>query len=190
MNSRPLIVSAAIAAWAITSSIATADFVTFDLVWEGIDGSNASATGSVTIDTSSSIIANGGVFGFVPIDDSPYMDFAITIIDAAAGNGTFTQADGDFAIAFWRSSGPLDLSTNLVGQAGFLDMNVAGAYDGTPFAAGPFRLETNHNGIGGSDLLELTSMTANTIAVVPLPPAAWAGLGLLGVMAVRQRLSR
>lgn len=59
MSKRPRLVSAAIAASFITSSVALADFVTFDMVWEGINGSNASATGSLTIDTSILDIAAG-----------------------------------------------------------------------------------------------------------------------------------
>jgi len=190
MTHRRLTISAAIAASAMSGSIAVADFVTFDLVWEGGSSSSASATGSVTIDTSTSIIANGGGYAFGPLAGSPFMDFTMTVVGAAGGNGTFTQANGDFDFAFWISTGPLDLSTNLVGQAGLVDMNVGGSAPGTPYALGPFTIEINRNGVGGSDVLRLSSMTANTITAVPLPPAAWAGLGLLGVMGVGRRLRR
>lgn len=111
---------------------------------------------------------------------------------AAVGNGTFTQAGGDFIGVKWNSTGPLDLGTNLVAQAGFMDFNVFAAVDGAPQGWDYFTLITNYGTDfdPGNDLLMLTSMTASGIAVVPLPAAAWAGLGLLGAMGVRRRMSR
>lgn len=166
---------------------AQADLVTFDLVWEGIDGSAATATGSVTIDTSHTLIADGG-FEAILISSpaSPFSDFTITIVNAADGNGTFTSDAGDISAAIWSSAGALDLGADLVGQANFTDFNLLGtgsAPDGVDFLT----IRTDN---ATDDRLILTSMTARGMAIVPLPTAAWAGLAMLGAMGVRRRMRR
>ena len=124
MSKRPRLVSAAIAASFITSSVALADFVTFDMVWEGINGSNASATGSLTIDTSILDIA-AGASGWDEFGEpgSPFVDLTVTLVDALVNNGTYTFAEGDFGVAFWTSTGALDLSADLIGQTNFSGFN-------------------------------------------------------------------
>ena len=167
-----------------------ADFVTFDMVWEGINGSNASATGSLTIDTSILDIAAGAtaveLFG---ISESPFIDFAITIEDAQTNNGTFSFADGHIYLGIWDATGPLDLGAELIGQANF------GLFDFWPTSTSlpgnaPAGILNTHRDSPANDQLVMTSMISQNVSVVPLPTAAWAGLGLLGVMGVRRRLSR
>ncbi|HCT46124.1 MAG: hypothetical protein CMJ35_04790 [Phycisphaerae bacterium] len=191
MNHRTLTVSAAIAASAITSSVALADFVTFDIVWEGISGSNASATGSLTIDTSILDIAGGeSIWRAFDHPNSPYVDFTVTIVGAQLHNGTYSMANDDFDQGFWEASGPLDLSADLIGQANFDGFNYWSIdYANIPSNAQQNILSTAPRSSTANDQLVMTSMMAQ-VSVVPLPPAAWTGLGLLGVMGVRRRMSR
>ncbi len=190
MSNRPRIVSAAIAASFVTSSVALADFVTFDMVWEGINGSNASATGSLTIDTSILDIAAGATAAeFFGSSGSPFVDFAITIEDAQTNNGTFSFADGHISLGIWEATGPLDLGADLIGQTNFINFNFWPTSINLPGNAPPGILNT-HRDSPANDQLVMTSMIAQNVAVVPLPPAGWAGLGLLGVLGVRRRLSR
>lgn len=188
MNHRTLTVSAAIAASAITSSVALADFVTFDIVWEGINGSNASATGSLTIDTSILDIAGGeSIWRAFDHPNSPYVDFTVTIVGAQLHNGTYSMANDDFDQGFWESTGPLDLSADLIGQANFDGFNYWSTdYFNIPSNAQQNILSTAPRS-SANDQLVMTSMMAQ-VSVVPLPPAAWTGLGLLGVMGVRRRM--
>ena len=190
MSKRPRLISATIAASFITSSVALADFVTFDMVWEGINGSNASATGSLTIDTSSFDIAAGAsnAFTFGSLN-SPFVDFTITIVGAQLHNGTYSMANDDFELGIWESTGPLDLSADLIGQANFDGFNYWSTdYFNIPSNAQQNILSTAPRS-SANDQLVMTSMMAQ-VSVVPLPPAAWAGLGLLGVMGITRRMSR
>lgn len=189
MTSRVFVVSAAIAAHALTGAVTRADLVTFDLTWAGLGGSAASATGSITIDDASGALSSPGFTDYYgAIAGSAFSDFTITITDAASGNGTFTQAGGDFFEVAFTTFGVLDLSQDLVGQANFYDFNVFTSIGaGAPKGTGLFKLSTSE-GLG--DQLVLTSMTVRAAAVVPLPSAAWAGLGLLGIMGVKRRMSR
>lgn len=193
MSKRPRLVSAAIAASFITSSVALADFVTFDMVWEGINGSNAIATGSLTIDTSILDIA-AGASGWDEFGEpgSPFVDLTVTLVDALVNNGTYTFADGDFGVAFWTSTGALDLSADLIGQTNFSGFNYwasAGNFGNIPSNL-PENILSTSPGSSANEHLVMTSMIAQNVSVVPLPSAAWAGLGLLGVLGVRRRLSR
>lgn len=190
MSRHTLIASASFVATTLTSSAALADFVTFDMVWEGINGSNASATGSLTIDTSILNIAAGAtaveLFG---ISESPFIDFAITIEDAQTNNGTFSFADGHINLGIWDATGPLDLGAELTGQANFGLFDFRSTSMNLPDNAQAGILHTNPASPANEHLV-MTSMIAQDVSVVPLPPAAWAGLGLLGVLGVRRRLGR
>lgn len=190
MSRHTLIVTASLVATTLTSSVALADFVTFDMVWEGINGSNASATGSLTIDTAILDIATGAtaveLFG---ISESPFIDFAITIEDAQTNNGTFSFADGHIYLGIWEATGPLDLGAELIGQTNFGLFDFWPTSSNLPGNSPAGILNTNPNSSANEHLV-MTSMIAQNVSVVPLPPAAWAGLGLLGVMGVRRRLSR
>ena len=190
MSKRPRLVSATIAASFITSSVALADFVTFDMVWEGIDGSTASAWGSLTIDTSILDIAAGAsAVSYFGVSGSPFVDFMITIEDAQTNNGTYSVADGHISLGIWDATGPLDLGTELIGQAGFEGFNFWPTSTSLPGNA-PAGILNTHRDSPANDRLVMTSMIAQNVSVVPLPSAAWAGLGLLGVLGVRRRLSR
>ncbi|MFG0246475.1 MAG: hypothetical protein ACF8MF_10560 [Phycisphaerales bacterium JB052] len=190
MSRHTLIVSASFVATTLTSSVAMADYVTFDMIWEGINGSNASATGSLTIDTSILDIAAGAsAVSSFGVSGSPFVDFMITIEDAQTNNGTYSVADGHISLGIWDATGPLDLGTELIGQAGFEGFNFWPTSTSLPGNA-PAGILNTHRDSPANDQLVMTSMISQNVSVVPLPPAAWAGLGLLGVMGVRRRLSR
>ena len=106
---------------------------TFDLAWSGASfGNNATATGSITIDTT--ILPNPGAsLGFQTLQDLGIISLTITVSNASIGNGTFTEVD--FIEAVFDSgnfgSSALNLALELVGQT-----TVGGDPWGTPSGSG------------------------------------------------------
>ena len=160
------------------SGSANAALLTFDLVWESINGvESVGATGTITIDDS--ILPNAG-FG----DGAAALGivaFEITVSPpVAAGIGTFTLADFSGGTEFtWNTDGAvLDLTTELVGQAtdngtwggfgGFGDFNIFGTSAGAPVGTAPFQITTN---LGLGEPLTLTSFAPSAASEeVPEPP--------------------
>lgn len=112
------------------------------------EGSGATATGSFSLDTGyNSTEALAGDF-FLTF--SQFQTLNLTVAGASAGNGTFTLAD--FNSAIFESSGALNFSTNLAGQANLFDLNFFG---NAPVPSGDSRFTLVSNGGTGTEM-ELT----------------------------------
>jgi hypothetical protein len=175
MTYHKLILMTSIASSAMLGTHALGAMVTFDL------------TGSITIDDSVGVVSAGGFYigGFA---GSAFSDFTITIANAISNNGTFTSASGAIDGVVWDTTGPLDFGSDLVGQSEFEDFNFFASAPNGPAGVAPLLFLTG--GTTGGDGLVLTSMVAQDVTVVPLPTAAWAGLGLLGAMGVVRQVGR
>ncbi|MBI5761752.1 MAG: hypothetical protein HZA46_24845 [Planctomycetales bacterium] len=173
-----------------------APILSFDLDWSGASfGNGATATGTLNIDAA--LLSNPG-FSL----DSPFSDFSITVSGATVGNGTFTSSGGDFASIFLDIPGAiaLDLTMELIGQAttfgpwgptgGNGDFNFFSF--GNPLAptgVAPFTIETAA-GLGGGDLLVLTSFRPAVPTPEPASISLW-GLGAVVItIGARRKKSR
>jgi hypothetical protein len=155
---------------------------TFDLIYAGINGSAATASGTITFDPSVVNADNGLVTADVT-------GFSITVTGASSGNGTFGLADYDDV--FIDQSGPLDFTTQLVGQSNLDDFNFltnsVGAAAGAPAGSDPETIQTDNR---TEDILTLTSfLPAVTAAPEPSPMVAFAigALGIGGLIVVRRK---
>lgn len=151
---------------------ANAASITFNLEYSGESFFNgATATGSITFDDALLPNEDISLFG-VSGDVLGVVAFELTVAGASSGNGTFglsaLGAEGGRWV--WSLDQPVDLTTELVGQAGFADFNWLCGINGAscegplvPQGVAVFTLLT----AGGEELL-LTSMTP-----VPVPGAVW-----------------
>ena len=181
---------------ALFASSSNASIITFDLHYSGAQfGNSAVATGTVAFDDA--VLPNGPsnsanvLASFLGV-----VDWTLTVSGAGTGNGTFVLADlepvtGQASGWIWVLNAPLDLTRELVGQAGFDDFNWCGFTSscGNPLAPGgimPFTIATSGE---TGDALLLTSMAPS--GRVPAPSIVWLlGLGIatLGVRGKRWRV--
>jgi len=157
---------------------AKATLITFDLSYSGQQFSNsATATGNITFDDT--ILPIPGALFNVTAATVGITAFNITVAGAAAGNGTFGLADVTNWI--WSVGAGLNLSQELVGQAGFNDFNwcasgFVGCVPPAPGGIGQFVIAADAE---TGDQMLLVSMTQQ---VVPEPATlALLGLGFAGL---------
>lgn len=163
---------------AIATSIAQADIITYDIVWDDAFGGNASAVGSVTIDT---VLASTLPGLSIEAFGTTFTDFSITITGTPSDDGTWTSAEGDFTGLLWDTQlgGFLDFHSELMSQGTLEQFNVIGG-PGAPTAA-PQGLPNLLIGSSGNSFFNLVSVT-------PVPaPGALALLGMGGIVAGRRR---
>jgi hypothetical protein len=178
--------------WAARSQAA---LETFDLSWSGASFANsATATGTITFDTS---LVNTSGYTSLTGDVGPATPwvtaFSMTISNAStpAGDGTFGLSDfnsvpGDI---FMSLGGPVDFSTNLVGQANFQDFNVLTNRSNPDAPEGIINFTIQDASI---DQLVLTSFAPEVTgptggSSAPLPSALPLGLLCLGTLAIAIR---
>jgi hypothetical protein len=138
--------------------------VTFTIQWSGQYFSNAaSATGFITFDDA--LLPSVGVSDYVPLAPA-VSGFGLTVTGAQTGNGTFDMSHFD-AILFATPS-PLDLGTELIGQA------LAGT-EGCTF--GPNASESSPCGAGAFVLVPGTAGLTAGAPYPVLPFVVWAGAG-------------
>lgn len=95
-------------------AMSTAQADTFNFLYSG---SGATASGSfTTTDTASGTLSGAFMSGYANLTS-----VTITVAGATSGNGTFNK--GEFGNIVFVAGGPLNFSTNLVGQANFLALN-------------------------------------------------------------------
>lgn len=167
---------------------------TFDLTYSGAQfGNTAVANGSISFDAT---ILPAGPAKLVNVSAATLgvVDWSLTVSGAITGNGAFGLADlqlvaGEENGWIWDLGGPINLMTELVGQAGFSDFNWCGGTAlscGNPLAPGGSSTFTITTSGETGDSLFLTSMTPSAVP----EPETWAmllaGLGLVGA-AVRRR---
>ena len=158
----------------------SADFMTYDLVWDGSAfGNSATATGSLTWDPDT--IGSGTTVGFLGLDD-PNLDLVVEVENAVAGNGTFF--DDEFGLLIFESGPGIDFSDELVGQSAFLGLSIISFDASGPNSVGPFTITTP--GVAGSpgDTLELVSFAPQ---VIPEPSSVLILTFSVGLLATRRR---
>jgi len=168
---------------------ANAGAVKFGLEYSGAPFGNG-ATGNGFIVFDDLVLPNvAGSLANVPAASLGILDFSMTIAGATLGNGTWTLADYQASPSpngwIWILNAPLNLSTELVGQAGFLDFNWCGASASCGLADAPGGDATFRIGLIGErgERLSLVSMRP-----VPEPASlALLGLGLAGLGLSRRR---
>jgi hypothetical protein len=168
---------------------ANAGAVKFGLEYSGAPfGNSATGTGFIVFDDS--VLPNvAGTLANVPAASLGIMDFSISIAGATLGNGTWTLADYQASPSpngwIWILSAPIDLSTELVGQAGFADFNWCAGTSSCGLADAPGGVATFRIRLVGErgESLSLVSMRP-----VPEPGTlALLGLGLAGLGLSRRR---
>ena len=156
-------------------SAANAALTTFDLAWSGV-GNGATATGSITFDTS--LVNNPGYNDTSSTWAVTSLDVEISGTAGSAGDGIFSLG-GDIFDAILFALAPVDFGSELVGQAGFIDFNVFGSsISGS--AANVFKV------LATDEDLKLTSFKAS----VPDHGSTLAlfGLGLAGLGFIRRKI--
>ena len=171
---------------ALASVGAHASTITYTLEYSGaLFGNGATATGTVTLDTT--LLPNEELNFFGETGDAlGGTAFEITVAGASSGNGTFTQdvlgEEGGRWV--WTLNSAIDLTTELVGQAGFVDFNwlceINNAECNDPLVPQGVNVLTIQTA-GGEQLL-MTSMRP-----VPLPGALWLFGSALAGLAIRRR---
>jgi hypothetical protein len=173
------LLSVAAALFLFSQGASATNIKTFDFNWTGSGA--ATGQGTITFDLDAS-------YGTSSLAGAQ-LDF--TVSNAIQGNGSFSKAD--FAGLVFVTSGFIDYSQNLVGQANFVDFNVisvGAAPSGTD-------IQTVGTNGGAGDTLVLTNLkvAAGTGGGgggggSPVPePASWALLGI-GAAAMRHRRRR
>jgi hypothetical protein len=167
------------------TSFANAGFITFDLNYSGAQFQNSAlATGSITFDDT--ILPQSGLLVFAKSSELGVIDFSLTVSGANSGNGTFGLSDVTNWV--WSLKAPLNLSQELMGQAGFDDFNwcISSDFDGckapAPGGVDRFQIQTDAK---TDDYLVLTSMKPAQVS----EPASLAlfALGLIGLSMVRRK---
>ncbi|MGJ8636887.1 MAG: PEP-CTERM sorting domain-containing protein [Phycisphaerales bacterium] len=212
MNTRNRLLTLAAAFTATTT--ANAELITYQLEWSGQNFFNeASATGFVTLDTD--LVPNPGFFAG-EWESSPFSDFSITVTGARQGNGTFSNANGDFSSVIWNVGedeflnrdnqgdgpqfDPINLHTELMGQVGFADFNVFSAFGDlagpgpnpeAPTGFQPFVLVLGgispDFGLGEGNNGDIGDLI-ELVSMTPVPaPSSLALLGLAALTTTRRR---
>jgi len=163
-----------IAASILAASVAQADLIEYDILWEVVSGSGT-ATGSVTID--SSLAPNNGDGVFADPFGGAFTNFSVTISGATGGNGTFTSIAGDIDFMLFDTSGFVDFSSELMSQGTVADFNFLSFNPSSPSGNSTNLFYT----AGNTDSFSVVSVT-------PVPaPGAFALLGLTTLAATRRR---
>lgn len=188
----------------MASHTAIAQIYRLDVQWSGESfGNAAQASGFIIFDSASLPLVGDNSQIYIP--SAEVTDLGITVSGASSGNGTFNI--NDFSSMYFSAPSPLDLSSQLIGQAlstgstygtssGSLGDGLGGDFNLVAFAADApnadwyFKLITD-NGFGNP--LLVTSMLATPVTTeVPLPPAVWlfgSALGVLGWFARYRSMS-
>jgi hypothetical protein len=184
--------SACVPAAALVASLAgsaAAQIVPFTAEWRN-PATGAQAVALFDLDVGAvNALYNPGAYNFGPFAGSPFSNFTITVSGAAAGNGTWVQAD--FSDVLLSTSLPLNPLTEWVGQPQDPDpwgtIPASGAHDFNIFAApltnAPSGVQEYQLGLleGSGETLSLTSFRP-----VPTPGAALV-LAMGGALAARRR---
>ncbi len=169
---------AALCSSVILTSAACAELVNFDLVWETDSGTQA--TGTISVNTDWDFSGPNPVFSW-EFSDQSIQDCSVSIPYHDGIRGYETSYIFFAEVLIDSTLNDFDLSTNLVGQDGFdgIQMLSEDAFV-SAYGFNMFYDDVSY--------FTLTSMTAQNIAVVPLPPAGFAGLGMLGLLAIKRRM--
>jgi MYXO-CTERM domain-containing protein len=179
-NIGPIGIAAIITASTIAASIAQADIIAYDIVWNNVSGTAATAVGTMTLDTSLS------VSGFYGWNDpaNPIIDISITIADSLvgdgfgnfnSGDGTYGYGAGDINAINWYV-GALDYNAELMAQ---------GTVDGFSFYGSGIT-----GGFGAhSFVIWNTNEAFHVASITPSVPSPgfFSLLGLGGLVGVRRR---
>lgn len=151
---------AAMASFAATNAVA--DEMQFNLEWAPLGTFNTgSMSGTAVIDTD--VLQGVGSFFDEPIANTGFTSIEVNVQGTGAGDGFYSSANGDITTLIWQVGGPVDFSSELIGQANLNDFNLGQFPPGNaPFGVAPFTTQTS----GGADFL-LTSFI-----VVPEPASA------------------
>jgi hypothetical protein len=132
------------------------------------------SSGSATGLTGSNFVSTGSLFDVYDVTVS------VGALSLAAGDYYLaTQRANTDAYAFWAFTGAVDGDTSAIGNAStaFLQAGDLAATNILP-------------GFGFGDVDYAFTINGNTVTVVPIPPAAFAGLGLLGCMGAYRRIRK
>ena len=141
------------------------DEMDFTLEWAPLGTfNNGSAVGTATIDTD--VLQGLGNFFDEPIENTGFIDIELVVTGTGGGDGTFSSDNGDITTLIWTTGGPIDFTSELVGQPNLFDFNVGQFPPGNaPFGIAPFTFSTS-----SGDLFVLTSFAP--AAVIPEPTSA------------------
>lgn len=154
---------------------ANAALITFDIQWEG-EVAGTTASGELVIEDTEFVSDGFNNFLFTPL---AFVDFSMEFTGGANDGLSFGILD--FTDILFLLGGPVDFSTDLVGQASFLDFNVFSTAGPNGFV--PLVLDLNF------ELYEVTSVQQSTD--VPAPTGVVFLLaGLVGALGVRGRMKK
>lgn len=175
------IVSGLLAIQLLFVGAASADEMDFALEWSPTATlGTGSITGTATIDTD--ILGGLGSFFNEPIANTGFSNIELVVSGTAGGDGTFSSANGDIDSLIWGTAGPIDFTTELVGQPNLLDFNVGfpAPNPNAPTGFGPFVVITS-----SGETFTLTSFRP-VAGVVPEPTSA-AVCAIVGSVALLRR---
>jgi hypothetical protein len=160
----------------LSSAAAKADtFITYDLQWSPVGDNPASATGSITLDTTA--LALDGSFN-KPIAEV-VSAFSMTVTGPGDSAGTFTLADFS-KFEFTPSVAPVNFNDQLIGQVATFNFIHNDVDEDTPDNNGPLTML-----VADGEEIQLTSATP---VAAPEPVSlAILGSGLAGLTLVRKR---
>ena len=156
------------------------DEMDFVLEWAPLGTFNTgTATGTATIDTD---VLQGTSFFDELIVNTGFTDIEV-VVSGTTGDGTFSSGNGELTTLIWQTVGPVDFTTELVGQANLTDFNLGQIVPGSaPIGVGPFTFATS----GGEQFL-LTSFAP--AAAIP-EPSSMAALAIGGLAVATRRKRR